>query len=88
MPNVTLELHDGRHERVVFGELELGGEDATLVGSSFGSLDHGFPEEEVILVDGSGGDALGRVGGEVLVLLEEPLGSYRVHGCGIFCRCR
>jgi hypothetical protein len=81
VPNVALELHGRRHERVVLGEFELGGEDAAFVGSSFGALDHGFPEEEVIFVDGTGGDTLWWVGGEVFVLLEESLRGYGVHGC-------
>lgn len=80
MPDVALELHGRRHKRVVLGELELGREDAALIWCSFGSLDHGFPQEEVIFVDGAGGDALWRVGCEVLVLLEEALGGYGVHG--------
>jgi len=73
VPNVALELHSRRHERVVLWEFELGGEDAAFVRSSFRALDHGFPEEEVVFVDGTGGDALWRVGGEVFVLLEEAL---------------
>jgi len=82
VPNVALELHSRRHERVVLWEFELGGEDAAFVGSSFGALDHGFPEEEVIFVDGARGDALWWVGGEVFVLLEEALRGDGVHGCG------
>jgi hypothetical protein len=66
-----LELHSRRHERVVLGEFELGGKDAAFLGGSFGALDHGFPKEEVVFVDGTGGNALWRVGGEVFVLLEE-----------------
>lgn len=76
MPDVALELHGRWHERVVLGKFELCREDAALVWCSFGTLDHGFPEEEVILVDGACGDALGRVGGKVLVLLEETLRCY------------
>jgi hypothetical protein len=82
VPNVALELHGRRHERVVLGEFELGREDAAFVGCSFGALDHGFPEEEVVFVDGAGGDALWWVGGEVFVLLEETFRSDGVHGCG------
>jgi hypothetical protein len=80
MPNIALELHGRRHERVVFGKLEFGGENAAFVGGSFGTLDHGFPEEEVVFVDGAGGDAFGRVCGEVLVFLEEALGGDGGHG--------
>jgi len=84
VPNVALELHGRRHERVVLWEFELGGEDAAFVGGALGALDHGFPEEEVVFVDGAGGDALWRVGGEVLVLLEEPFRGDGVHGWIVF----
>lgn len=80
MPDVALKLHGRRHERVVFGKFELGGENTAFVWSSLRPLDHGFPEKEIIFVDGAGSDALGRVGGEVLVLLEESLRCDGVHG--------
>lgn len=82
MPDVALELHGRRHERVVLGEFELCWEDAAFVWCSFGALDHGLPEEEVIFVDWACCDALGWVGGKVLVLLEETFGCYGVHGDG------
>jgi len=79
MPEIAQELHRRRHERVVFGELELGWEDASFVWRAFGALNKCFPDEQVILADGAGGDAVGWVGGEVLILLEEPLGGDGVH---------
>ena len=79
MPEITEELHGGRHERVVLGKLEFGGEDTSLVRCAFGALDHGFPDEQVILIDGAGRDAIGRIGGQVFVFLKEPLGRDRVH---------
>lgn len=82
VPDVALELHGRRHERVVLGEFELCWEDAAFVWCSLGALDHGLPEEKVIFVDWACCDALGRVGGKVLVLLEEALGGHGVHGCG------
>jgi hypothetical protein len=76
VPDIALELHCRRHERVVFGELELCREDAALVWCSLGALDHGFPQEKIIFVDWASGDALWRVCGKVLVFLEQPLGGY------------
>lgn len=80
MPNIASELHNRRHERVILWELEFGGEDAAFVWGTLGALDHGFPQEEVILADRAGGDAVWRVSGEVFVLLEEALRGNRVHG--------
>jgi hypothetical protein len=71
-----LELHGRRHERVVLGKFELCWEDAAFIWCSLGTLDHGLPQEEVIFVDWACCDALWRVGGEVLVLLEEAFRSY------------
>lgn len=71
VPDVALELHGRWHERVVLREFELCRKDAAFVWCSLGALDHGFPQEEVIFVNWACCDALGRVGGEVLVLLEE-----------------
>lgn len=79
MPYVAEELHSRWHERVVFGELEFGREDAAFVRSAFGSLDQGFPDEEVVFVHWTGCDAIGRVRSEVFILLEESLRGYRVH---------
>lgn len=76
VPDVALELHGRRHERVVLWEFELCWEDSAFVWCSLGALDHRLPEEKVIFVDGACCDALGRVGGKVLVLLEEALGGY------------
>ena len=76
VPDVALELHGRRHERVVLGEFELCWEDTAFVWCSLGTLDHGLPEEEVIFIDGACCDALWRVGREVLVLLEEAFRSY------------
>lgn len=70
VPNVALELHGRRHERIVLWELELCREDAAFVWGALRALDHGFPEEKVIFVDWPCRDALGWVGGEVLVFLE------------------
>jgi len=76
VPDVALKLHGRRHERVIFGEFELGREDTAFVWCSFRALDHGLPEEEVILVDWACCDALRWVGCEVLVLLEETFRGY------------
>lgn len=72
MPHIRQELHRRRSERIVLGELELGGEDAPLKGRVLGALDQTLPVEEVVLGDGAGGDAVGGVVGEGAVLLEEP----------------
>jgi hypothetical protein len=73
VPDIAKELHGWWHERVVLGKLELGGKDATLVRCALRPLDKRLPYEQVVLVHRPGGDAIGRIGGEVLVLLEEPL---------------
>lgn len=76
-----MKLHGRRHERVVFGKFELGREDTAFVWSSLRPLDHGFPEKEIIFVDGAGSDALGRVGGEnavtIVVELRDPTLQYQ-----------
>lgn len=89
MPDFGEELHGRRRERVVLGELELGGEDAALKGGALGTLDEAFPEEEVVFGDGAGGDAFGGVVGEGAVFLEETaVGGGLSHG-GVGCRvCR
>lgn len=79
MPDIAQKTHGGRHERVVLGELELGGKDAAFVGSVLGPLDQGFPDEEVVFVDRAGGDALRRVLREVFVFLEEAFRRYGRH---------
>lgn len=86
VPDIAKELHGGRHERVVLWELELGREHATFVRRALWSLYEGFPDKQIILVDGTGGDAIRRVGREVFVLLEEPLRGYGVHCALLSCR--
>lgn len=39
VPDIAQKAHRGRHERVVLGELELGGKDAAFVGSVLRALD-------------------------------------------------
>lgn len=81
MPHVGEELHRRRRERVVLGELELGGKHAALERRALGALDQAFPAEQVVLGDGAGGDALGRVVGEGAVFLEEAaVGGGLRHG--------
>ena len=81
MPHLAQKPHRGRVKRVVLRELELGGEDAALEGGAVGTLDEGLPEEDVVLGDGAGGDAVGRGGGEEFVLVEEAAGGdCRCHG--------
>ena len=76
MPDLAQELHGWRGERVVFGEAQLGGEDAAFEGGALGALDQGFPVEEVVLRDGAGRDAFWGVVGQGAVFLEEaPVGS-------------
>lgn len=81
MPDIAQELHARRVERVVLGELELSGEDAAFERSAVGTLDQGFPEEDVVFGDGAGGDAVGRGGGEGAVFVEEAArGEGGCHG--------
>ncbi len=75
MPHLAQEAHRGRVQRVVLGELELGGEDAAFKGGAVGALDQGFPEEDVVFGDGARGDAVGRGRGEEFVLVEEAAGG-------------
>ena len=84
MPHLAQEAHRWRVQRVVPGELELGWEDAALEGRAVGPLDQGFPEEDVVLGDGSGRDAVRRGGGEELVLVEEAAGCDRGCHCCLF----
>lgn len=60
MPHLTREAHARGRERIVAGELQLGGEDAAFEGGAFGSLDQGFPDEEVVFGDGACGYAVWR----------------------------
>jgi len=68
MPDFSEELHLRRIEWIVFGELELGREDATFKRSLFWALDQCLPDKEVILTDGTGSDSIGRIRKESLVL--------------------
>ena len=83
MPHLAHKPHRGRIERVVLRELEFGGEDAAFEGGAVGPLDEGLPEEDVVFGDGARGDAVGRGGGEELVLVEEAAGGdCGCHGLG------
>lgn len=73
MPNLAQKAHARRRERVVFRKTELGGEDAAFEGGAFGALDQRFPDEEVVFRHRTGRDAIGRVGGQEAVFLEEAL---------------
>ena len=75
MPHLAQKAHRGRVQRVIFGEFQLGGEDAAFKGGAVGALDEGFPEEDVVFGDGAGGDAVGRGGGEQFVFMEEAAGG-------------
>jgi len=63
VPHFAEEAHAGRRERVVLGELQLGGEDAALEGRALRALDERFPGEQVVFGDGAGGYAFGGVVG-------------------------
>lgn len=81
MPHLAADkAHGGRHQRVVLGKAQLGREDAALKGRALGALDDGLPEQHVVLGDGAGGDAVGRVVGEGAVLLEEAAVGGGRHG--------
>lgn len=60
MPYIAQKFHARRVQRVIFGKLQFGREDATFKGSAIRALDQGFPEEDVVFGDGAGGDAVGR----------------------------
>lgn len=75
MPHLPQELHRRRREGIIPREAQLGREDAVLVGGAVGALDQRFPEEDVVFGDGAGGDAVGGVGGQVLVFGEEAFGG-------------
>lgn len=78
-------LHRRRAQRIILGELQFGGKDASFKWCAFRALDQGLPMEHVIFRDGTSRDAVGWVGGEVLVLVEETFLRNRRHGeyeCG------
>ena len=75
MPHLAQKSHRGRVQRIIFRELQLGGEDAAFKGGAVGALDEGFPKEDVVFGDGAGGNAVGRGGGQELVLVEEAAGG-------------
>lgn len=80
MPQLACEAHTRRRERVVFGKLELGGEDSTFKRRAVGALYQGFPVEHVVFGAWAGGDAVWRVVCKVLVFLEEAFrGDGRCH---------
>jgi len=66
------EGHLGWRERVVLGELELGGEDAAFKRGPFRALDEGLPLEEVVFGDRAGGDAVWWIVGQGAVFREQP----------------
>ena len=76
MPHLPHEPHAGRTKRIVFGELQLGGEDPPLVGRALGALDQCFPEEDVVFAYGTGGYSVGGRLGEELVFVEEAFRGY------------
>ena len=81
MPDVDEELHGGRGEWVVLWELELGGEHAAFEGRVLGPLNEAFPVEDVVLGDGAGCDAFGRVVGQGAILLQQAaVGGGLSHG--------
>lgn len=74
MPYATSDkLHRRRAQGVVPWELQFRCEDAALEGGFFRALDQGFPIKHVIFGDGTCGDTLWWVGGEVLVFVEKAL---------------
>lgn len=48
MPHIGEKLHRRRCQRIVLGELELGGENAAFKGGFFGALDEAFPVQQVV----------------------------------------
>jgi hypothetical protein len=79
MPDLDQKLHLRRTERVVLWELQLGGEDATLVGGIFGTIDHHFPNEHASFIYGPRVYALDWVLAEENEFVGKPLSGY---GCG------
>ena len=74
VPHATSDkFHRRRAQGVVSWELQLCCENAALEGGFFWALNQGFPIEHVIFGDGTGGDTLWWVGGEVLVFVEKAL---------------
>ena len=82
MPHLAQKAHRRRVQGIILWEFQLGREDAAFKGGAVRALDEGFPEEDVIFGDGAGGDAVGRGGGQELVLVEEAAGGDC--GCHIF----
>ena len=73
MPYLAQKLHLWRVERIVLGEFELGGKDATFKGRTLGTLDQRLPGEEVVFINGACGDAVGWGREEGFVFSEEAL---------------
>ena len=73
MPYLAQKLHLWRVERIVLGEFELGGKDAAFKGRALGALDQRLPGEEVVFVNGAGGDTVGWGRKEGFVFREEAL---------------
>ena len=83
MPDLAQKPHTGRIQGIILGKLQLGGEDAAFEGSTVGTLDESFPEEDVVFGDGAGGYAVGGRGGEGFVFVEETAGGDAGgHFCG------
>jgi len=79
MPEVAQESHGRRHQGVVFWKLEFGRKDTTFEWRALWTFDQGFPYEHVIFGDGTCGDAIWWVIGEMLVFREQTLGGDRSH---------
>lgn len=79
MPHLAQKPHRRRRQRIIPRELQLGWKHAALEGRAFGPEDQRFPDEDVVFGDGAGGDAVGRVGQQVFVFVEE---AARGDGCG------
>lgn len=81
MPDTAAdELHGRRAQRVILGEFQLGGKNTAFEWGTLGALDQGFPVVHVIFRDRARRDAIGGVGREVLVLVEETLLGDGGHG--------
>lgn len=86
MPHLPQKLHRRRREGIIPREAQLSGKDAVLVWRAVGPLDQRFPEEDVVFRDGACGDAVGGVGGQVLVFGEEAFGGQGGGHCGVWGR--
>ena len=62
VPYFTEELHLGRVQRVVLGKLEFRRIDAAFEWGALGTLNQRLPDEQVILVDRTSGNAIGWIG--------------------------